>query len=83
MQQIDKDPPYTPPPDLTPKGEFGWVMASLNKIENKIDGLEERLRQIEGRMNKIIGALIFAAILLTAIQAFLGIPNVSITVGAP
>ena len=84
MENSSQTPASTPtlPPEPTPKGELGWVMQSLNRLETKIDGLDDRLRLIEGRMNKIMGGLVIVGFILVVVQIILKLPNISITFGS-
>ena len=57
----------TPPPNR-PAGELAWILQGLNRLEEKFDKLDERLRTVE---NKIV--------LLVLLQVLLRLFNVSIS----
>ena len=66
-----------PSPDL---GDSAWVMHGINRLEGKIDKLEERLRAVEYKTSKSTGWLMVGFTLLVIIQIALRFADISITV---
>ncbi len=66
-----------PSPDM---GDSAWVMHGINRLEGKIDKLEERLRAVEYKTSQSTGWLMVGFTLLVIIQIALRFADISITV---
>lgn len=68
----------TPPPNR-PAGELAWILQGLNRLEEKFDKLDERLRTVENKISKATGWITAAVVFLALLQVLLRLVNVSIS----
>lgn len=68
----------TPPPNR-PTGELAWILQGLNRLEEKFDKLDERLRTVENKISKATGWITAAVVFLALLQVLLRLVNVSIS----
>ena len=59
-------------------GESNWVMHGINRLDTKMDKLEERLRAVENKISKATGWLMAGFSLLVIIQIALRFVDISI-----
>ncbi len=72
-----RDNDITPP--NRPTSELAWVMQGVNKLEEKFDKLDERLRMVENKISKATGWIMAGFAFLVLLQVALRIFNVSIS----
>ena len=70
-------PKPTPPPDRP--GELAWIREAINKLDGKLDKLDERLRTVENKISTAKGWITVGFALLFLLQLVLKLFDVSIT----
>ncbi len=83
MENKDKTTPEDighPPTSTPPLRDSNWVMNGINRLDQRLEGMDERLRKVENQISKILGwgsAMFFFMVILQIVLKFTGSVEIS------